>query len=343
MNNKFREIIYYITTAAVAGGVLIMFVIFPGINDNTPSMFGDTIYGTAHKPYVYRTLLPSAVRVLSSVVPNNVRTSLSDRIETNIPLKKLFIKLKWEKELAVEYSIAMLLMFLSLWGFALAIRYFFQLLYGTSPWFSSSVSLLALIGLPPMFQYTSFVYDFPLLFLYTLGLIFLYKQDWKSFLVLYLIACINKETTILLTLIFYIYYKGMLKAEFFRNLLAVQIVIFVIVKMALYLIYLDNPGGLVEFHLIDHNLRLLTGYELPLIVSIIGIVLLIFYKWEEKPDFLRKSMVAFIPLVLLTFFLGYIDELRDYYEVYPTVVILISYSIARILDLEIKTLHSVEN
>ncbi|MFC2103367.1 hypothetical protein ACFLSS_02945 [Bacteroidota bacterium] len=343
MKNKLREIIYYITTAAVASGVLIMFVIFPGINDNTPSMFGDTIYGKAHKPYVYRTLLPSAVRLLSSAVPNSVRSSISDKIESNISLKKLFIKLKWEKELAVEYSFAMLLMFLSLWGFTLAIRYLFQLFYETSPWYSYSVSLLALIGLPPMFQYTSFVYDFPLLFLYTLGLIFLYKQDWKSFLVLYFIACINKETTILLTLIFYIYYKGMLKSELFRKLLAAQIAIFVVVKLVLYLIYTDNPGGLVEFHLIDHNLRLLTGYELPLIVSILGIILLIFYKWEEKPDFLRKSMVAFIPLIVLTFFLGYLDELRDYYEVYPTVVIMISYSIARIMELQIKLLKKLDN
>jgi hypothetical protein len=342
MNNKFREIIYYLSTAVIAGCVLIIFVIFPGINDNTPSMFGDTIYGKAHKPYVYRTLLPSSVRVLSAVVPNSVRVSLTNKIENNISLKKLFIKLKWERELAVEYSIAMILMFFSLWGFSIAARYLFRMFFETSSWYSYSVSILALIGLPAMFRYTSFVYDFPLLFLYTLGLIFLYKQDWKLFLILYLTGCVNKETTILLTLVFYIYYKQILKAGLFRKLLVAQLGIFVLVKITLYFIFSNNAGGFVEFHLIDHNLRLLTGYDITLLTSLLGIILLIFYKWDEKPEYLRKTLAAFIPLVLLTFFLGYIDELRDYYEVYPTVILMISYSIARILRLRIKHLPQIE-
>ena len=335
MSNKIKKAIYYLTTAAAAGCVLIIFVIFPGINDNVPSMFGDSIYGRAHKPYVYRTLLPTSVRVLSEVVPNSVRSSLTNKIENNNSLKKLFIKLKWEKELAVEYSFAMLLMFISLWGFSITVRHLFCLFFKTSTWYSYFVSLFALIGLPPMFMYTSFLYDFPVLFLYTLGLIFLYKQDWKSFLVLFFIACINKETTILLTLVFYLYYKHRLKSDIFNKLFAAQLAIFVIIKIVLFFIYKDNPGGSVEFHLVDHNLRLLTGYDITLLASLLGLILLVFYKWNEKPEYLRKSLAAFIPLVLLMLFIGYIDELRDYYEVFPSVIIMISYSIANILNLKI--------
>jgi len=43
-----------------------------------------------------------------------------------------------------------------------------------------------------------------------------------------------------------------------------------------------------------------------------------------------------IPLGVLTLFLGYLDELRDYYEVYPAVIIFIAHSIARILDVNFK-------
>ncbi len=332
MKDNIHKPIYYLLTALIASCVLIMFVIFPGINDDKPSMFGDMIYGKASKPFVYRALLPATVRVLSAPVPQTLRNTISNKIEDSISLNKLFKKLKWEKELAVEYSFAMLIMFLSLWGFSIAVRYLFILFYNTSSWFADSVTVLALLGLPAMFQYTSFIYDFPLLFLYTLGLIFLYKQDWKKFLIIFLVGCINKETTILLTLVFYIFYKSGLKKELFNKLLIAQIAIFILVKSLLYIIFKNNPGTFIEFHLIDHNLRLLTAYDLTLAAAVLGLILLVFYKWNEKPNFLKTSLWMFIPLVILTLFLGYLDELRDYYEVYPAVIIFIAHSIARILD-----------
>ena len=114
MSDNIHKSVYYLLTALITGCVLIMFVIFPGINDNKPSMFGDMIYGKASKPFVYRVLLPATVRVLSAPVPQTVRHTISNKIEENISLNKLFQKLKWEKEFAVEHSFAMLIMFLSL-------------------------------------------------------------------------------------------------------------------------------------------------------------------------------------------------------------------------------------
>ncbi|MGB5848417.1 MAG: hypothetical protein WBH40_08015 [Ignavibacteriaceae bacterium] len=332
MNSKLHKLTYYFVTALISGCMLIMFVIFPGINDNKPSMFGDMIYGKASKPFVYRVLLPATVRVLSAPVPQTLRNTISNKIEDNISLNKLFKKLKWEKELAVEYSFAILIMFFSLWGFSIAVRHLFILFYNSSSLFADSVSVLALLGLPTMFQYTSFIYDFPLLLLYTLGLIFLYKQDWIKFLIIFLVGCINKETTILLTLVFYFFYKSDLKKELFNKLLIAQFGIFILVKSSLYFVFKNNPGTFIEFHLIDHNLRLLAGYDLTLAAVVLGLILLVFYKWNEKPNFLKTSLWMFIPLVILTLFLGYLDELRDYYEVYPAVIIFIAHSIARILD-----------
>jgi hypothetical protein len=336
MKDNIHKTIYYLLTALIASGVLIMFVIFPGINDDKPSMFGNMIYGKASKPFVYRVLLPATVRVLSAPVPQTLRNTISNKIEDSISLNKFFKKLKWGKELAVEYSFAMLIMFLSLWGFSIAVRYLFILFYNTSSWFADSISVLALLGLPTMFQYTSFIYDFPLLLLYTLGLIFLYKQDWIKFLIIFLVGCINKETTILLTLVFFIYYKSGLEKELFNKLLIAQFAIFILVKSLLYFVFTNNPGTFIEFHLIDHNLRLLIGYDLTLAAAVLGLILLIFYKWNEKPNFLKTSLWMFIPLVVLTLFLGYLDELRDYYEVYPAVIIFIAHSIARILDVKFK-------
>jgi hypothetical protein len=41
-----------------------------------------------------------------------------------------------------------------------------------------------------------------------------------------------------------------------------------------------------------------------------------------------------LPLVLLTLFFGLLDEYRDYYEVYPAVLLLVGHSLARLLRVE---------
>ena len=342
-NTKIQNINYHIITAFISLCVLIIFVVNPGINHYQPSKFEDMVYGKAWKPFVYRTLLPTTVRVVSAPVPMSIRTSLSEMVDETESLKKLFEKLKWEKEFFVEYFVAMFLMFLSLWGFAIAVRYLFALFYDTTTLLANLVSILALLGLPTMFMYTSFLYDFPSLLLYTLGLIFLYKQDWKKFLILYPVACINKETTILLTIIYFIYYRHKLRADNFYKLLFFQLTIFAVIKVLLFVLFKSNPGTFVEFHLVDHNLGLLTGYNLSVAFAVLGLIMLVYYKWQEKPLFIRTTLWALVPLVILTLFFGYLDELRDYYEVYPTVIILISHSIASVMGLEfnLKTANNI--
>ncbi|MEJ2195177.1 MAG: hypothetical protein P8X73_10025 [Ignavibacteriaceae bacterium] len=300
------------------------------------------IYGKAWKPFVYRTLLPTTVRVISAPVPEVLRTSLSEMVDETESFRKMFEKLNWEKHLFAEYTIAMILMLLSLMGFTLAVRYLFTLFYDSSALYANLVSILALLGLPTMFQYTSFLYDFPTLFLYTFGLILLYKQDWKNFLILYPIACFNKETTILLTIIFFIYYRPRLRTDHFYKLLLIQLTIFVIIKVLLFILFKSNLGSFIEFHLVDHNIGLLTGYNLTLAFTLFSLIILIYYKWQEKPQFIKITLWTLVPLLILTLFLGYLDELRDYYEVYSSVIILISHSIARLLGIKIEVLPPIK-
>jgi uncharacterized membrane protein YeiB len=79
---------------------------------------------------------------------------------------------------------------------------------------------------------------------------------------------------------------------------------------------------------------LLTGYDITLAFAVLGLIMLVYYKWQEKPLFIKTTLWALVPLLLLTLFFGYLDELRDYYEIYPTVIILISHSIAAVMGLE---------
>jgi hypothetical protein len=61
------------------------------------------------------------------------------------------------------------------------------------------------------------------------------------------------------------------------------------------------------------------------------------HRWFEKPLFLRHSLWILPVLVATCFFFGWLDELRDYYEAYPIVFLLMIYSAGRLVGIKIKT------
>ena len=341
IENRF---IYFTLIAVVSFYVLIVFVKNPGMNTYDRAMFHDIIYGTAWKPYVYRVIIPVITRTATSLIPERFQNTLSETVEQNKNIKAVLEKFHWDSKDITEYLIACFLMYLSLIGFVYAFRKLFNAIYFVPHWFVNLVTIFVLLGLPAMFEYYSYVYDFPTLFLFTLGLYLILKKNWKLFLLLYLVPCFNKETTILLTLVFAIHYYGSKEIDkrHYRNLILIQLVIFTIIKLLLFSIFINNPGGFVEFHLFDRTYLLWNGYNLATYVIWLIIALLVFSKWNEKPNFLKDALWIAVPLIILTFFLGLWDEWRDYYEVYPVIILLISYTVARFVGVDIKVINGVK-
>ena len=162
------------------------------------------------------------------------------------------------------------------------------------------------------------------------------QKKWLLFLVLYTLACFNKETTILLTFLFVIYFGfysvPRLNKSFLIKLLSAQAGIYLIVRLVLLYFFHDNPGAsILNNMLMRHNL-LLKPYTMMGVYSFLIVVLMVLYKWDEKPIFLKCGLLMLIPLLSLCLFFGYIDELRDYYEVYPVVILLMAPTIGEILQ-----------
>ncbi|MEJ2104373.1 MAG: hypothetical protein P8X47_07340 [Ignavibacteriaceae bacterium] len=325
--------------AVISLYVLVAFVKLPPINGDEQSMFSEMVYGTAWKPFVYRTLLPSSVRIISEIIPEGVHKSLTEEVESSHSLMLVLEKLKWESEFITEYLIAMGLMYLSLLGFVYVFRRLFDEIYSSAFWFKNLISIILLFAIPAMFQpnYSNYVYDFPDLFLFTSGLLLLHQRKWNYFLILFLVSCFNKETTILLTLIFAIhFYKDLeISKIYYHRFITFQLIIFLTVKILLFILFRNNPGGFVEFHLIDRNYLLFNGYSLITFVILLIIILSIFSRWNEKPKFLKDSLGIAIPLIILTLLFGFFDEWRDYYEAFPIIILLISYNIGKILGVEL--------
>jgi hypothetical protein len=162
-----------------------------------------------------------------------------------------------------------------------------------------------------------------------------------GYLMLFAVACLNKETTILLTLQFIVYFglQKNLKSSLFWRLLAAQLVIFALSRAGLALLFGQAPGGLVEFHLFDHNLPLLVRWiSQPSAVAYLLCLLLLvlfFYQWKEQPLFLRDGLWILAILVGMTFFWGWLNEWRDYLEAFPFVFLIYSHNLAKFFRLAI--------
>ncbi len=94
----------------------------------------------------------------------------------------------------------------------------------------------------------------------------------------------------------------------------------------------------VEFHLIDHNLVVLRSFSLSTPLLWLGVGLLVFFRWSEKPAFLKRGIWILAVLLAFSFFLGYIDELRGYYEALPVLLLLVAQSVAAAFGVEVTPL-----
>jgi hypothetical protein len=331
--------LYWTACALLTALIPARFVCNPGIDGYGKAMLLDMIYGRAYKPYVTRALLPGTVRLLTTAVPAGTKRYWDRSLAANPAVRATFTKLKWNLGQPTEYLLTLALLWTALLGFVLALRYLMTGIYRAPELAVDLIPMIALLCLPPFFRYYSYIYDFPTLCLFTLGLAFLVRGRWAAFLVLYPLACLNKETTLLLTLLFVTYEGrgGRLTPFLFRRLLVAQLGIYVLIKLGLAGLFHGNPGGLTEFQLL-HNLELVVfpySYSISTAFTTLGVALMLFYGWARKPEFLKKGFWILPVLLGLTFFLGYLDELRDYYEAYPILLLMLFHTAAEILQLDV--------
>jgi hypothetical protein len=199
--------------------------------------------------------------------------------------------------------------------------------------------------MPVGYIFPNYIYDFSHLFLFTLAMYFMYKQNWLWYIVIFSLAILNKETAIMLTVIFIVYFFDGLRRGKLRGLLITQILIFLTIKSALYFIFQNNPGAVVESHFTGNmiylneisnyfrfeaiekgwllplkiNIPLPHGFNLPLFILTAFFVI---YGWKEKPAFLRKAMFYFPLIVLSTLLFGIIYEFRSYNDTLPILYLL---------------------
>lgn len=329
LSRKLLILAFYLLTAGV---VLFVFVVNPGINDLFRAKFLDMVYWRAWKPFVYRMLLPTTVRVIAGITPESVKeacgTALGDMRMVEI--------LGWETEGLYEYIVALALMLGCYVGFAYALRSLIRHFYDYPAFVSDLAPLGGLLVLVTFFRYSSFIYDPPTLFLFTLAVLLIATRRRLLFYFIFVLATLNKETSVLLIGVFFIREFREMRTSRLAGHLLLQAYIWGSFKARITTLFFNNPGSFVEYHLTGHNLRLLSmPYSLLYFVGVILIfALLIRPGWSKKPAFLRHGLIiTIVPLMLLALFLGLIDELRGYYEAYPFLFLLSLPTIVDVFDI----------
>lgn len=329
--------------ALISLPVLCVWLTAPGIDGFSRAKYIPIVYGKASKPFVLRVFTPFLIRGLSSVIrPWINKEAANEAFDVVLAgLKKssgqAYRRLKrWQfKEgYQAEYIAGIILFHAFLVGFGLCLRLLLLEFYDTKPLVAILAPGFALACLPIMFEYYSYVYDFPVLIFITLGMIFIHRRNMTLFWTTYILGLFNKETMILLPLVFWLQYrKDETLKKWRRRNLAAMIIVFIFIRQLLLALFQQNPGGGFAFPLFSHNIFFLwtQDYDYTHYVSMAMLVLAVFYRWEEKPVFLKRALFMAVPLLFLTMLMGFLDEFRDYYEVYPVVFLLIAQTLCFIL------------
>jgi len=304
------------------------------LNDYWKARVPDVIYGRAHRPFVQRTLVPSAIRLVRQGLPRPVLGALR-RTVSGPPLRlprKMGV-LGWEPAYFTEYVIAMILLFFVLIGFPFALRSLFLALY-EAPVAGAIGPIAATLALPVFFfdRGTHYLYDFASLVLFTLALDAIARNRLRRFYVIFALGLLNKETMILATLVFALVSWERTSRSTLAKHVAAQLALFGGMRLALARVFAGNPGGSAEWHLVK-NWRLALTPPDPWSLLLLGAgCILVFARLHQRPRFLKQALVVLIPLLACYVLFGIYGEIRVFYEAYPVLFLLAFLNVCEALD-----------
>jgi hypothetical protein len=303
--------------------------VYPGFDHYERSRFSDMIYGKAYKPFVTRVLVPGLVRMTTEAIPDRFIPKLKHNLFPNTFSRGM----NWTEQSIIEYYATFCWLGLAIFLTFFGLRSLIVAIYQVPAFISDLCPLAALVLIPAFFRANSYIYDFATVVTWTWAFVFLFKRNVWGFYITFILASLNKETSVLLIPLFVVLEYRYLSRSALAKYLGLLSLSFVLIRGVIFYVFINNPGGSLEFHLFDHNLKLLTNYgrlAYFLLWTLIWIWM-IGSDWSSKPLLLRRSLfMVVLPLIVMTMFFGYIDEYRDYYEALPIMFLLSLPTVLRI-------------
>jgi len=286
--------------------------------------FCDSVHSRAWRPFVTRVLVPWTVQGVLAPMPAAARQAAAEFIRPALGLD-------YARACPLEFAVTVVLLFGALAGFAFALRRLAALTLGLrEPWLDL-VPVPALLLLPTMFVYHNYVYDLAGLCLFTVGLLLVAERRENSYFAVFALATLNKETSILLALVWFLHLRGTLPRGRLIAGLAVQVLGWLVIRGGVALLYRDRTGVLFEWWHLSQNLALparilrqLAERPLGRIIAERGSNLLalplaaaVVLSLRRAPVFLKRAFWIALPLGATMLVFGFLEEFRALYELYP--------------------------
>lgn len=299
--------------------------------------FSKMLDGSAYRPYVYRRLVPIIANYTAKLVSVEKQPTFYKRYLDIYYLKELYfgkakegvlLAEEWTPSYGIKYHIVYLTLFFSLLGTSYCLRKLTDTVYHEDCPLKQFIPVLFILLIPLSFMHGGFFYDFVELFFLSVLILTSVLGNYCWWLVLLPLAVLNKESNILVPLL----YAPIIISNSSTWRTRIFIAISFVVSITIYIItkqtYSQNPGETmtwqlnanIEFWLNPKNYFLWHDFFAPLIPSPRGfniILLIVFAKllfsdWRDKPLFAKRlfivAMLINIPLLLL---FCWHDEMRN--------------------------------
>jgi hypothetical protein len=287
------------------------------------------IDGTAPSPFVTRRLLPDSANFLSQVVPeccwNKLKSFLDGESYPARRLRGALDDLGWKPEHYPQLFSGYFLIWLSIIGFMFACRQLARFFYDMPDRLADVLGGLFGIGLlgGNDGRWSGYTYDFPHAFLFVLCVYGIVASRWWL-LPTFILACYSKETALLLIIGYAVVHRQSARRLGYWLVLAVMYGIYINIRTWINEHYQTPPGD--HFWFPERNLAFLAKqavYNMWWLFIMTIVCARIYLIRREVPRALLWLLAMGLVILGAAFFKGWIEERRQYLEVYPIVGLIV--------------------
>ena len=331
-------LLWIVASAAFSG-----FVAKWGFRDGVDRMGIEKIIdGTAHKPFVYRQLLPSIANAIADRLPS----SMVERFEKK-EFGQSYSKIKLEGksgEYKFKYLFIYVTCFLSLF---LGLVLLYHVLISSG--YDNATSLISVIafGLSvPYFETGGgYFYDFPEMLFMFLSAYLAIKNKYVILLLVIVLATLNKESFLLFVPMLLPLVKSRNSYKITLMIMTAGLAIALLINLAIKYIYQLNDGGIVEIHFFNNivnyiNPRTYLGYEFTYgvpspeglnVVVLMVLAYFIYHGFSGLSKHIKHHIFLALAISLTVFLLfSATNELRNLSFMYLSLTFLIAQSVSQI-------------
>ncbi|MBM3331362.1 hypothetical protein FJY68_05850 [candidate division WOR-3 bacterium] len=342
-----RVAVLLLVYSTVAGFAVSEFIRYPGLASVKPwlggeSFFGDMVYGRAPQPYVTRVLVPWLVRTAVAVTPSTARSQTETSARHSLTSNGRPL---WLHQYPFEFTLAKNILLLFAIGFAFALWWLARLTLDVPAPAVDAIPVVSLFALPGLYGYGSMLYDLPALSLFTLGLASIAARRQWPYALLFAVCVLNKETGLLLTLVWAVSEARRRKPRQLAVGIGLQVCFWLVTRGLLFWYFRNNPGEPLALHLLRNAqvlavpgnwflfrpvtdwLILPRGFNVLYLFGFIASL----YALHRAPQFLRDAYWVVLPVFVLTWLFGNVDEMRVYYELLPIVTLVLFSGLYRLM------------